>query len=182
MSFFLLKHFFPFFPRAINIHWKIIRKCSLLLFFLISWYKIVYFDLKQAFVSNRNTTCRGWDAFEYNREHESENSCFWTRREGWRVADSEDDRSHSFRARVPSLLWRHAGWHTSFRIAARSVGDGADDLENPACEWRGDARTMRGISVLNFARRSWQRVTRRGRAAGCSAAGCNDVWLWPSGR
>lgn len=60
----------------------------------------------------------------------------------------------------------------------RVVGTEADDLENLACEWRGDARTMRGISVLNFARRSWQRVTRPRRVAGCSAAGCNDVWLW----
>jgi len=50
--------------------------------------------------------------------------------------------------------------HAGGRTHAASCRDEADDLENLACEWRGDARTMRGISVLNFARRSWQRVTR----------------------
>lgn len=65
-----------------------------------------------------------------------------------RSRDSESGRSLSFA--------KHAGRRTH----VASCRDEADDLENLACEWRGDARTMRGISVLNFARRSWQRVTR----------------------
>lgn len=77
-----------------------------------------------------------------------------------------------------SLPARRLAEHAGRRTHAAGCRDEADDLENLACEWRGDARTMRGISVLNFARRSWQRVTRPEAVAGCSAAGCNDVWLW----
>lgn len=67
--------------------------------------------------------------------------------------DSESERPVAL---VPRAFAKHAGRRTH----AASCRDEADDLENLACEWRGDARTMRGISVLNFARRSWQRVTR----------------------
>lgn len=112
-------------------------------------------------VSNRSTSCR--DTYRRvracNREHGSElatrrvNSC----------GDSEDKPIALFpRARAFAPLAGTLGGASRFgspREVSRTV---ADDLENPACEWRGDARTMRGISVLNFARRSWQRVTRRG--------------------
>lgn len=82
---------------------------------------------------------------------------------------SEDSRSRAREGRKEPAIRRAAGLalvprafakHAGRRTHAASCRDEADDLENLACEWRGDARTMRGISVLNFARRSWQRVTR----------------------
>lgn len=110
--------FFPIFSA--RKYWKLIQENSVYYFFLsISSLNIKLRILKWAFINIHNEDTADQTRSSIITSMETETRVLGRDKEG-KEPNCKDDRTPF--ARVPSHLWRHAGWHASFRSAARSVG------------------------------------------------------------
>jgi len=112
------RFFFLFFPR-VNIE-SSFKKILFIIFFLsISSLNIKLRILKWAFINIHNEDTADQTRSSTITSMETKTRVLGRDKEG-KEPNCKDDRTPF--ARVPSHLWRHAGWHASFRSAARSVG------------------------------------------------------------